>query len=416
MSTLETKIKEKEAAKQILLDEFRLTLDLNEKGIFFNAEELKAFSITDANVNGFSRNLGGLSFTLPHGIATNGKFARWTPYSIVVENGKPILYNDKKPLAEISFPVQTTHPVNEQLLSTGEKVKNIVGINHHGGLTVGYSTECALKDLGEDCLFCSINVRERDPNRPLIKNPRQVAEAYHLARQADQANHFRITGGFVPERRELEYYIDVAEAIRERYESFYGVAIIGAPADLSILPKYKEAGFTNISHNIEVWDKNLFGLVCPGKSKRNGGWQHWVDSLEAAVDTFGRGNVHTNIVGGLEPKEITLEGIEYLASKGIVAHFSVFRPEKGTPFEGYRSPEASFHWEIVDKATDIFLRYGFNSLQMYSGPLSAEHSGRVFRIKNGEFEGDKLGVYKYPSLDKKQHQQTINLTREVYTN
>jgi biotin synthase-related radical SAM superfamily protein len=203
----------------------------------------------------------------------------------------------------------------------------------------------------------------------------------------------------VPERRELEYYIDVAEAIREKYNSFYGVAIIGAPEDVSILPKYKEAGFSNISHNLEVWDKNLFGLVCPGKSKRNGGWEHWLGSLEAAVDVFGKGNVHTNLVGGLEPKDSILEGIEYLASKGIVAHFSVFRPEKGTPFEGYRSPEASFHWEIVDKATDIFLRYGFSSLQMYSGPASADHAGRVFRIKNGEFDGEKLGVYKYPTID-----------------
>jgi len=399
MASTETQIKEKETVKQLLLDEFRLTLDLNEKGIFYNDGEIKPLKGTNANVNGFRRNQVGLGFTLPHGITANGKFNCWTPYSVVVENGTPILYNDKDPIAEISFPNEPVHQVSEQFLSTGEKVKNIVGVNQHGGVSVAYSTECSLKDLGEDCLFCSINVREKEENSVLLKNPRQVAEAYHLARQAGQANHFRITGGFVPERRELEYYIDVAEAIRSRYESFYGVAIIGAPADSSILSKYKEAGFSNISHNLEVWDKNLFALVCPGKSKRNGGWQHWVASLEAAVDIFGRGNVHTNIVGGLEPKDSILEGIEYLAEKGIVAHFSVFRPEKGTPFEGYRSPEASFHWDVVDKATDIFLRNGFNSLQMYSGPASADHAGRVFRIKNGEFEGDKLGVYKYPSLD-----------------
>jgi len=399
MSEIETQIKRKEEVKQLLLDEAKLALDFNEKGIFYNAEDLKRFRATDADLNGFRRNAGGVGFSLPYGITTNAKFNRWTPYSIVVENDKPILYNDKEPIAEISFPTNTPNPVSEQLLSSGQKVKNILNISQFGGVHVSYSDECSLKDLGEDCLFCSYNVRERDPERPLIKNPGQVAEAYHLARQAGVANHFRITGGFVPERRELEYYIDVAEAIREKYNSFYGVAIIGAPEDVSILPKYKEAGFSNISHNLEVWDKNLFGLVCPGKSKRNGGWEHWLGSLEAAVDVFGKGNVHTNLVGGLEPKDSILEGIEYLASKGIVAHFSVFRPEKGTPFEGYRSPEASFHWEIVDKATDIFLRYGFNSLQMYSGPASADHAGRIFRIKNGEFEGEKLGVYKYPSID-----------------
>jgi hypothetical protein len=197
----------------------------------------------------------------------------------------------------------------------------------------------------------------------------------------------------------LEYYIDVADAIKEKYSSFYGVAIIGAPADLSVLPKYKEAGFSNISTNIEAWNKNIFAVMCPGKDKRNGGWQHWVDSLETSVDIFGKGNVHSTIVGGLEPKESTLEGIEYLASKGIICHFSAFRPEKGTALEGYRSPEASWHWDLLDKATDIYRNYGFTTLQMYSGPASGPHSAGVFRIKSGEFEGDRLSVWKFPPVD-----------------
>jgi len=220
----------------------------------------------------------------------------------------------------------------------------------------------------------------------ILKTPRQVAEAYDLARQAGVGNHFRITGGFVPERRELEYYIDVAEKIREKYDDFYGVAIIGAPGDLSVLSKYKEAGFSNISHNIEVWDKNLFAHICPGKDKRNGGYRHWIESQEATVDVFGKGNVHSTIVGGLEPKESTLEGIEYFASKGIICHFSQFRPGKDTPLEGYRSPEASFHWDLLDKATDIYHRYGFTTLQMYNGSASGGHSAGVFRIKGVEFE------------------------------
>jgi len=177
------------------------------------------------------------------------------------------------------------------------------------------------------------------------------------------------------------------------------VAVVGAPADLSVLPKYKEAGFANISTNIEVWDRNLFASICPGKEKRNGGWRHWVDSLEASVDIFGKGNVHSTIVGGLEPKESTLEGIEYLASKGVVCHFSAFRPEKGTALEGYRSPEASFHWELLDKGTDIYRRYGFTTLQLFSGPASGPHSADVFRIKAGEFEGDRLEQWKFPSID-----------------
>ena len=153
----------------------------------------------------------------------------------------------------------------------------------------------------------------------------------------------------MPERRELEYYLDVADAIKEKYDSFYGAGIIGAPVDFTVLHKYREAGFSNISHNMEAWDKNLFVAISPGKEKRNGGWQHWVDSLEYAVDSA----------------------------------FST-RKKKGTAL--LRLPGTGICWTgrpISSGAT--------------SGPASGPHAGQVFQIKNGEFEGDKLSQWKYPS-------------------
>ena len=390
---------DKEAAKQILINEAKLGLFLAEKGINYNPDEIRPFQDDYEQSSAYNRQRGLTGISLPHGVTARGGFNRFTPYSLVVEDRKPVLYDDGTRIGEISF--HKAHPVTRELLSDGEKFRHVANVSQEGGISVAYSNECSLKDKGEYCLFCSINERAKDGalNKVLIKSPKQVAEAYHLARQAGVGNHFRITGGFVPERREQEYYLDVADAIRERYDSFYGVGIIGAPSEFSVLHKYKEAGFANISHNLEVWDRNLFAAICPGKEKRNGGWQHWVDSLEYAVDIFGKGNVHTNVVGGLAPLDSTLEGIEYLASKGIICHFSAFRPEKGTPLEGYRSPEAAWHWELLDKGTEIFRRYGFTTLQLYSGPASAPHHGQVFQIKYGEFEGGRLAQWKFPSLD-----------------
>ena len=399
--TQERRTADRERARQVLLDEVKLGLLLMEHGIRYDDDEIGRFRDPFEFESSYHRQKGVTRLTLPHGFTAQylSGHNRYSPYSLVVEGDRVVLYDDAAPVGEVTFP--ETHQLMEERLSNGERFRHIAHVSLEGGISVAYSSECSLKDKGEDCLFCSINERAKDGvlNKVLIKSPKQVAEAYHLARQAGVGNFFRITGGFVPERRELEYYLDVADAIKERYDSFYGVGIIGAPSDFSVLHKYKEAGFTNISHNLEVWDKNIFALICPGKEKRNGGWQHWIDSLEYAVEVFGRGNVHTNIVGGLAPKESTLEGIEYLASKGIVCHFSVFHPEKGTPLDGYRSPEASWHWDLVDRATDIFRRYGFTTLQMYSGPASGPYHGQVFQIKNGEFEGDRLAQWKYPSLD-----------------
>ncbi len=390
---------DKEVAKQTLINEAKLGLLLAEKGIKYNPDEIRPFQDDYEQSSAYNRQRGLTGISLPHGVTARGGFNRFTPYALVVEDGRPVLYDEQTRIGEISF--HKAHPITRELLNDGEKFRHVANVSQEGGISVAYSNECSLKDKGEDCLFCSINERAKDGalNKVLIKSPKQVAEAYHLARQAGVGNHFRITGGFVPERREQEYYLDVADAIRERYDSFYGVGIIGAPSEFSVLHKYKEAGFDNISHNLEVWDRNLFAAICPGKENRNGGWQHWVDSLEYAVDVFGKGNVHTNVVGGLAPLDSTLEGIEYLASKGIICHFSAFRPEKGTPLYGYRSPEAAWHWELLDKGTEIFRRYGFTTLQLYSGPASAPHHAQVFQIKYGEFEGERLSQWKFPSLD-----------------
>jgi len=388
----------KEAVQKILLDEVLLGLKLAEKGIRFDPAQIDPFQDPVELTYIATRRNGLTGFKLPHGITARARFAKWTPYSIVVEDHEPILYDEDRRVGPIRFIV--ANPLSQQILSTGETFRSIANLSPEGGLSVGLSTECSLKDKGEDCWFCAVNERAKDPacSKVPIKSARQVAEAYDLARQAGLGNHFRITGGYIPERRELEYYLDVAEAIQQKHSDFYGVAIIGAPDDLSIVEKYKEAGFQNISHNIEVWNRHLFAAICPGKEKRNGGWQHWVDALEHSVEVFGWGNVHSNLVGGLEPLESSLEGIEYLASKGIVCHFSVFRPEVGTPLDGYRTPEAEWHFKLVDRATTIFRRYGFNTLQMYSGPASGPHAGEVFRIKEGLFEGETLTQWNYPVL------------------
>jgi hypothetical protein len=392
----------KEAVKELLLKEARLSFDLSEKGINFDREEITRYRISKSGAISLRSRRGGdnLSFKLPHGVTADGNFTPWTPYSIVIEDGNPILYDQKNPVGEITFPDKAPNPLLDTILSDGQKFRNIMGVNEQSGdVSVGYSNECSLKDLGEDCLFCTINHRkdEKGERTIFLKNPRLIAEAYDVARRAGVGNHMNISGGFVPERREVEYYLDVIEEIRKTYPDFYGSAVIGAPADFSVIEKYKEAGYSFLSINVEVWDKNLFAHICPGKDKRNGGQQNWINALVRAAEVFGKGHAHSSIIGGMEPKASILEGIEFLASKGVIGQQNRLRPEKDTPFEGYRSPTADFHWDIADKVTDIYIRYGFTMKEL-TGKHGQFLTQDLFRIKTGDYEGDRLTTWKYPAL------------------
>ena len=226
-------------------------------------------------------------------------------------------------------------------------------------IVVAYSEECAVKDKGETCLFCCFNRKRAPGEEPVWKNPRQIGETIKQA-YSEGFQHLTITGGFVPERREVDYYLDVAEHIREELgvDNFHGTACIGAPLDLPVIEKYKEAGYETIAFNTEVWTKKWFEVYCEGKVSECGGYDHWLEAIKYAVDVFGKGKVRSQFVAGLQPKELLLEGIETLADWGVVAIPSPWTPYVGSPLEGHRSPEIDWHYNIQLKSAEILHNNG----------------------------------------------------------
>ena len=253
-------------------------------------------------------------------------------------------------------------------------------------VSVAYSNECALKDKGLDCKFCNINAtksRFADLQGIAWKTPRQIAETYAKAREEGYES-ITITGGFVPERREVEYYIDVMESVLEvsglTPEEVRGMACVGAPQDLSVIDKYKEAGYTNIATNMEVWDEDMFRYICPGKIQFGGDHDHWVRALKHEVEVFGKGNVRSLFVGGLETKERLIEGIEELASFGVIVQPCIWKPCIGSALEGHRSPETQWHQDVMDKTFAILKKNGFTFDQYYYGLGCTNVLGNYFKL------------------------------------
>lgn len=256
---------------------------------------------------------------------------------------------------------------------------------------ITYSSECSLKDKGLDCKFCNINAtksRFSVLDKLDWKTPKQIAEVITAAYKEDNYHGFNLTGGFIPERREVEYYIDVIEAVIDESglspEEIRGMACVGAPSELSIIDKYKEAGYTNIATNMEVWDEDMFKYICPGKIQFGGNHDHWVKTLEHEVEIFGKGNVRSLFVGGLESKDRLLEGIEYLNSIGVISQPCIWKPCIGSALEGHRAPETYWHQDVMDKTFSIIKKNGFTFEQYYYGLGSTNVLGNYFRF-NGEW-------------------------------
>lgn len=295
----------------------------------------------------------------------------WNPdsqYSVVRDGEKFLLIQGKdQVLDEVTF--EKKPKFYNKKTSEGKDMSRIVQANSRGRLAITYSNECALLDKGLDCLFCNINDTKRrfgELDRIEWKNPQEIGET--VAEGYKEGYHgFNLTGGFVPERREVEYYLDVIEAVKEHtgIEDVHGMACVGAPSDLSVIEKYKEAGYQHIATNIEIWDENMFKTICPGKEQLCGGRQNWINALKKEVEVFGKGNVRSVLVGGIEPKESLLEGIEYMASLGVIAVPSIWKPCIGSALEGHRTPTTQWHQEIAEKTYQIHKKAGFTLEQLY---------------------------------------------------
>lgn len=289
---------------------------------------------------------------------------RWnrnSPLTLKYEEGQYNIYDcGKLRFEKLEFSKRPSY--YDRKTSSGTDMRTVAVDYGYGAMFVAYSNECALKDRGLDCLFCNINATKAIYGQSqgiTWKTPQQVgetiSEGYKLG-----FDHLTISGGFIPERREVEYYLDVADAIKQAtgLDDFNGTACVGAPSDLDVFEKYKEAGFRTIATNMEVWSEKMFDVMCPGKAQECGGRKNWIEALEHEVGVFGKNRVRSTFVSGIEPKEYLLDGVETLVSQGILACVNQWNVNVGSPLEGHRTPTEEWHWEVFEKTVATYRRYG----------------------------------------------------------
>jgi hypothetical protein len=327
-------------------------------------------------------------FLLPLGLTTGFRSNSRSPYALEYANGQYFIVHKGNEVTKIDF---IERPRYYGLKTSDGTDMNTVAVNYlDGHAFVAYSNECFLKDKGQDCLFCNINATKDNYGEKQginWKYPRQIGETIAEAYK-EGFKHLTISGGFIPERREVDYYLDVAESIKEYtgLDDFNGTACIGAPRDLTVIEKYKDVGFSTLATNLEVWDRNFFKAYCPGKEEHCGGRDHWIKSIEYAVKVFGFGKVRSFLVGGLETKQTTLEGIEYLASRGVVVLTSPWCPNPGSALEGHRSPGWEWHMDVAFKNAAILRKYGLTFDHLYNATAASNYPVHdIYRIEDELF-------------------------------
>ncbi len=281
----------------------------------------------------------------------NGKYVLDVKYNI-----RPGFYNDK---------------------TSDDVLMSQIGQNvSKDALIVAYSNYCNYYRTNEECWFCNLVHTKKTYNGDVIglKTPAHIGETFQAAIEEGVVDKLLLTGGMHPNGKEHEYYIEVAKEVKEHTGKDHvpGTVVISAPTDLKKIENLKKAGFDSVAFNLEVWDRNLFAGICPGKA-RTIGWENYRKALEYAGRIFEHGKVRSMFVSGLESKDSFLKGAEYLASKNVLAFPMPWTPNPGSKLEGHRTPQPSWHLELSRKLVDIWQQYDYTVDHLKELPLSRNY-------------------------------------------
>lgn len=237
-------------------------------------------------------------------------------------------------------------------LKNGERVSSFVSACGMDELNVIPWKGCA---ISKKCAFCGANslVRIEDISaHSFSKNANlwemckdsylnNLDEAIHIASNDscyDEHMHvIMIAGNLRNDLLDLE--ADIFAEISKRICSVQcikdkmdgPILVISPPHDSCKLYALKKAGVQKIVFNFEAVTRKGFEKYCPGKNIL--GYNHFFNSLKQSVNIFGKGNVWTNLVFGLENKEDVLNECREIISNDIVVGANILHLDQGNTLD-----------------------------------------------------------------------------------
>ncbi len=121
-----------------------------------------------------------------------------------------------------------------------------------------------------------------------------------------------------------------------------------------LLNKIKQIGVTTVAVDMEIYDKKLLAKYAPFKSKI--GRENYLLCLKTAVKIFGEGNVRSNIIVGLEPKNSSLKAVESLAKIKVQPCLSPYEPYYALP--EIQKPSWKELYDVFVASNKICKQYG----------------------------------------------------------
>ncbi len=302
---------------------------------------------------------------MPHGYHMPLTIRPDAPFVLRRDGGRLYLYADDLRLFPVELEPRPAYYARDT--SSGVPMRHVGVHRLQRQVLCEFNAYCKFFSERTACLFCGI-VSER----PLLArrhaghfaaSPEEVAEVVEAAYAEGVCTEMQLTGGVLPGQVELAYFLDVGRAMQRRL----GVAVVpgsqavlAPPQRLGEVDALRDAGWEGLAMNLEVFDARLWPGIVPGKATLMS-HARWLEALEYAASVFGKGRVASVLVAGLEPMRSHLDGVEWLAERGIHGVPIPFTPAPGSALEGFQSPTSAWHLAATVKVLDVWERHGLDA-------------------------------------------------------
>jgi len=256
------------------------------------------------------------------------EFCVKSPFTALIENdGSWVLLKDGLRLGNFKFlslPEWTEQPIGAFLAG------DLVRPHANKCISLWPSQNCVFVKNGMGCKFCGLT----SSTKSITYTTDEVIEAVSIAMEYNPDYEVNISGGtFSSSDKALDYLIEITGKLKEKFNNIVISAEFAPPLTIEKIKKLKDAGATAAIINIELFNDKLRKEICPGKGETV--LEKYIKSLEYCVELFGKGNVSSVVIVGLQPARDVEEACKLLISIGVIPTLLPFKPLDGTPLQNH---------------------------------------------------------------------------------
>ncbi len=294
---------------------------------------LRGAAIEDPVARARACGSSGIDILLPKKTLVNIPCEDWftvrSPYAIKKSGKGYVLTNGK---AEIKVRIVEPPKFYDQKTSTGLRLRDIAST--HGSYTVITPDQrCAFFKSSAQCRYCAGNFRsDVDTPGARVYTVEEVLETVKAVFRERASGIIYLSIGYAEgDDGGMKFLEPYVKAIKRHFNCLVAVEAL-PPAKNDWIERAYASGVDSLLYNLDIFDKELFSIICPGRAGMIGR-KRTLEALKYAAGIFPNGTVASHLIVGLEPPGSTIKGIDYLTDIGVVPILPIFRPSRERPLD-----------------------------------------------------------------------------------